>query len=133
MLGKKDVGRTPTKRNGFSVLGPDVTVTGDVEAESDLHIDGTVNGDVRCGMLIQTESSTITGAVNAESARLAGTIEGRVAVAELTIETSARIMGDITYTNVTVEAGAQVDGCLSRTTAIEARPAEPVLLVSAAE
>jgi hypothetical protein len=42
-------------------------------------------------------------------------------------------MGDITYTNVTVEAGAEVDGCLARAAAIEARPAEPVLLVSAAE
>src|SRR3546814_6916351 len=63
------------KRNGFSVLGPEVTVTGDIEADSDLHIDGTVAGDLACASLIQTERGRITGAVRARSARIAGTIE----------------------------------------------------------
>src|SRR3546814_14708182 len=87
MFGNRNVGSTTAKRNGFSVLGPEVTVTGDIEADSDLHIDGTVAGDLACASLIQTERGRITGAVRARSARIAGTIEGSVAVDAPPIET----------------------------------------------
>src|SRR3546814_4335780 len=106
MFGNRNVGSTTAKRNGLSVLGPEVTVTGDIEADSDQHIDGTVAGDLACASLIQTERGRITGAVRARSARIAGTIEGSVAVDDLTIEASARILGDIAYATITIEGGA---------------------------
>ena len=74
----------------FSVLGPDVIVTGNVTATADLHIDGRVEGDVHCGSLAQGADSQIFGSVTAESARLAGAIEGTVRVRQLTIERSAQ-------------------------------------------
>src|SRR3546814_9627585 len=110
MFGNRNVGSTTAKRNGFSVLRPEVTVTGDIEADSDLHIDGTVAGDLACASLIQTERGRITGAVRARSARIAGTIEGSVAVDDLTIEASARILGDIAYATIKIEGGATVEG-----------------------
>ncbi|HVI97672.1 MAG TPA: polymer-forming cytoskeletal protein [Sphingomonas sp.] len=130
MFGSKDVGSASAKRNGFSVLGPEVTVTGDVHAESDLHIDGTIEGDLRCSSLIQTANSRIAGAVHARQARLAGTVEGSVTVDELTIEAGARILGDIAYATIAIEGGATVQGRLSRA---GAETAEPVRLIAAAE
>ncbi len=50
-----------SKRGMFSVLGPDVTVTGNVTATADLHIDGRVEGDVNCGTLAQGSDSQIFG------------------------------------------------------------------------
>ncbi|MCM8730845.1 polymer-forming cytoskeletal protein [Hephaestia sp. GCM10023244] len=133
MFGKKDVGSAAAKRNGFSVLGPDVTVTGDIEADSDLHIDGIVAGDLVCASLIQTADSRITGAVRAQSARIGGTIEGSVTVDALTIEASARISGDIAYKTVTIEGGATVDGRLSRIDGNDDTASGPVRLITAAE
>ena len=94
----------------FSVFGADIRIKGDVHASADLHIDGTVEGDVSCTSLVQGESGEIVGAVKAESARLSGTVRGTINVRELVVLKSARIQGDVHYDALTIEQGAQVDG-----------------------
>ncbi|HEX8303212.1 polymer-forming cytoskeletal protein [Sphingomonas sp.] len=112
------------KRGMFSVLGPDVIVTGSVTASADLHIDGRVEGDVNCGTLAQGADSQIFGSVTAESARLAGAIEGTVRVRQLTIERSAKISGDVEYENITIENGGHIDGRLKHMSTIQAAAAQ---------
>ena len=107
------------KRGMFSVLGPDVIVTGNVTASSDLHIDGRVEGDVNCGSLAQGAESQIFGSVTAEVARLAGAVEGTVRVRNLTIERSAKISGDVEYENITIENGGHIDGRLKHMSTIQ--------------
>ena len=94
----------------FSVIGADVTITGNVAATADLHIDGTVDGDITCAALVQGEASSISGAVVAESARMAGKVTGSIRARELVILKTARIEGDVHYDALTIEQGAQVDG-----------------------
>lgn len=94
----------------FSVLGSDLTIKGDIKASADLHIDGSVEGDISCSSLVQGETSTVTGAVKAESARLAGTVNGSITARELVILKTARINGDVFYDALTIEQGAQVEG-----------------------
>lgn len=100
------------KRGMFSVLGPDVTVTGNVVATADLHIDGRIDGDVTCGNVVQGTESRIAGSLKAETARIAGSIEGSVSVRQLTVERSARINGDVEYETISIENGASIDGHL---------------------
>ena len=97
----------------FSVLGSDLSVKGDISARSDLHIDGAVEGDITCESLVQGESSTITGAINAKTARLSGKIDGSITCGQLVILKTARITGDVSYDALTIEQGAIVDGKLS--------------------
>lgn len=92
------------------MLGADVVIKGDITATADLHIDGTVEGDIRCAALVQGEGSSITGAVSAESARLSGKVSGSITARELVILKSARIEGDVHYDALTIEQGAEVDG-----------------------
>lgn len=94
----------------FSVFGADTHIKGDVQAGTDLHIDGVVEGDVACTSLVQGEASRIDGAIRAESARLAGTVRGTITVRELVVLKTARIHGDVHYDALTIEQGAQVDG-----------------------
>lgn len=94
----------------FSVIGADVTITGNVSASADLHIDGTVEGDITCASLVQGEKSSLNGAVVAESARFAGKVTGSITARELVILKSAQINGDVHYDALTIEQGAQVDG-----------------------
>ena len=110
-------------RGMFSVLGADVVITGNVSATADLHIDGRVEGDVHCGSLAQGADSQITGSVTAESARLAGAIEGQVRVRQLTVERSARITGDVEYENITIENGGHIDGRLKHMSNAAPQPA----------
>ncbi|HEY6815788.1 MAG TPA: polymer-forming cytoskeletal protein [Croceibacterium sp.] len=94
----------------FSVIGADVAIKGDIEASADLHVDGSVAGDLVCASLVQGESSLIEGAIKADSARLAGTVKGTITARDLVILKTARIEGDVHYEALTIEQGAQVDG-----------------------
>jgi cytoskeletal protein CcmA (bactofilin family) len=100
-------------RATFSVLGGDVIVTGNIAASVDLHLDGRVDGDITCASLVQGKDSVIRGGVTAETARLAGTVEGSISARELVIQASARITGDVTYESLTIEQGSQVNGRFS--------------------
>ncbi|MDG6079498.1 polymer-forming cytoskeletal protein [Erythrobacter litoralis] len=94
----------------FSVLGSDLSITGDIKASADLHIDGNVDGDIACSNLVQGETSTVSGSVEAENARLAGTVRGSITARELVILKTAKITGDVFYDALTIEQGAQVEG-----------------------
>ena len=115
-----------SKRGMFSVLGPDVVITGNVTATADLHIDGRVEGDVNCGSLAQGADSQVFGSVTADIARLAGSVEGTVRVKTLTVERSARITGDVEYENITIENGGHIDGRLKHMSTVDVRPTQPV-------
>jgi cytoskeletal protein CcmA (bactofilin family) len=104
--------------SGLSFIGPDVVVHGDIATDSQLHVDGRIEGDVRCEQLIQGHDGTIAGNIEAAEARLAGTVEGTVSARTLIVEATARIMGDVAYQTISIEAGAQIDGRLARRAAL---------------
>jgi cytoskeletal protein CcmA (bactofilin family) len=112
---------------GLSFIGPDVTVSGDLAGDAQLHLDGRIDGNVRCAQLVQGSAGTIAGDIHADEARIAGTVEGKVFVGTLFIEASARIMGDVAYETISIDAGAQIEGRLARRGAlgpdVEAQPA----------
>lgn len=97
----------------FSVIGPDVTIQGDIEASADLHVDGSIQGDIVCSSIVQGEHSRIEGVITAETARLAGTVKGTIGARQLVVLKTARIQGDVHYETLTIEQGAQVDGRFS--------------------
>lgn len=94
----------------FSLIGGDVTINGNLAASVDLHVDGVVEGDISCAALAQGPDSRIIGHVTAQSARLAGLVDGSITAGELVVESSARITGDVIYERITIEPGSRVDG-----------------------
>ncbi len=105
------------QRNGgggtLSFIGTEVTITGNISGNGDIHLDGTVDGDIRCRSLILGNAGHVRGNIEAEKATIAGTVEGTVGASTLTVEKSARISGDLAYESVSIETGAQVDGRVS--------------------
>lgn len=119
---------TGARHTPFSILGGDVTVTGNIEASVDLHIDGKVEGDISCAALVQGPDSRIKGHVSAKSARIGGLVDGSITAEELIVESSARITGDVTYEVITIATGGQIDGKMSHMSG--ARAAELKLVKS---
>jgi cytoskeletal protein CcmA (bactofilin family) len=107
-------GNNNGRRGMFSVIGADVVISGSIRASAELHVEGRIEGDVDCAGLIQGAESQIIGGVTAESARIAGAIEGAVRVRQLTVERTARITGDVEYENITIENGGHIDGRMRR-------------------
>lgn len=108
--GASAMSATGGKNTPFSLLGGDVTVTGNIAASTDLHIDGQVDGDISCASLVQGADSRIRGHVTAKSARIGGTVDGSITADELVVEATARISGDVTYATISIAAGGQVAG-----------------------
>ena len=101
---------TGARNAPFSLLGTDVTITGNIAASADLHIDGTVEGDISCATLVQGPDSRIKGHVTARTARLSGLVEGSISAGALIVESSARITGDVSYDSITIANGGRVEG-----------------------
>ena len=112
--------RKPT----LTILGPDIAIDGDLAATADLHLDGRVDGDIKCAALVQGETAEIIGMVVAEQARVSGHIKGSITADTLVILKTARIEGDVTYGTLSIEEGALVEGNFSN------RAPEPKLMLA---
>ena len=102
----------------LSFIGSEVIISGDLASDAQLHVDGRIDGNVRCSQLVQGEAGIIAGNIQAEEARIAGTVEGQINVRTLFVEASARILGDVTYETLSMDAGAQLEGRLARRAAL---------------
>jgi cytoskeletal protein CcmA (bactofilin family) len=107
-------------RAQMSVIGADITITGNIEASVDLHIEGRVIGDVRCATLILGETSKINGGIQAARVRVAGTVEGAIETRDLAVEASGRVTGEIVYGRLRVANGASLEGTLKCNPPVEA-------------
>lgn len=113
--GKADEGASAPRKNGaLSFIGSEVTISGNISGNGDLHIDGAVEGDIHCASLILGPGGRIKGNISAEKATLGGAVGGTVSARTLIVEKSARISGDLSYESVSIETGAQVDGRLTQ-------------------
>ncbi len=107
-----------TARTGSpSVLGSDITVTGDIHSKGAVRIEGVVEGDVRVRTLTLTQGASIKGGVEADTAAIQGEIQGTLKAREVTLAASARVRGDITHETLSMEAGARFDGASKRRSA----------------
>ena len=97
-------------KGGFSVLGPSLKILGDVISEETVHLDGALEGTLICESLIVGAQGRFKGRLRAREARIAGVVEGALSVEKLTAENGACISGEIHYTELTVAAGARMEG-----------------------
>ncbi len=112
--GEQKVGGEP---NAVSVIGPDLIIRGNIEysvdpRSIDLHIEGQVEGDVRCATLILGEGSLIKGNIAADRIRVSGTVDGGIDAKDLAIEATARVSGDVLYDRLRVAKGGVIQGTM---------------------
>lgn len=100
--------------SGLSLIGAELTVSGDLTSAGQVHVEGRVHGNVRCISLCQSASGVITGHIETGEARIGGLVEGNVAAGTVVIEASGRVTGDVAYDTISIAAGARVDGRLAR-------------------
>lgn len=117
-----------------SIIGTDCTITGDVVSQGEVQVDGRVNGDIRCAVLVVGETGCITGEINAETVRVLGAVTGQIYARAVELAKTARVLGDITHESLAVQAGAYVEGRFNRQAAPlpEAVAQEASVLLTAA-
>ena len=96
--------------NSLSYIGAEAVITGSIVTPAQFQIDGRVEGDVHCHLLVQGHKGAIFGNIAADEARLAGLVDGTVSAVTVVLEASARITGDISCETLSIATGAQVEG-----------------------
>jgi cytoskeletal protein CcmA (bactofilin family) len=117
-MDNKDQGKSD--KNPTSMIGSDIVVTGNIEAQVDLHIEGRVQGDVRCATLILGEQSEVRGSIYADRVRVSGKVDGAIECKDLAVEATATVTGDVLYERLRVANGGVVEGHMKRKVSEEA-------------
>lgn len=96
-------------------IGQGITLSGEIENCDQLLVEGTVEATLNGAKLLDiAESGVFYGSVDIEEAVIAGRFEGDLTVdGRVTIETTGVVIGTITYRELTVEAGATIEGKIS--------------------
>jgi cytoskeletal protein CcmA (bactofilin family) len=89
-----------------STIGEDLTISGDATSTGELHIDGRIEGDVRCVSLVLGENSEIKGNVTAEEVMISGRLFGSVRGRRVILQSTAHIEGDVLHKDLAMEQGA---------------------------
>ncbi|MFC3226728.1 polymer-forming cytoskeletal protein [Marinibaculum pumilum] len=92
-----------------------MTVTGNLDSDGEIQVDGTVIGDVKAERLTLGEGARILGEVVADDALIRGEVTGCLRVVTVAIERSAKIHGDVFHRTMSVEAGAFIQGLCQNT------------------
>jgi cytoskeletal protein CcmA (bactofilin family) len=93
-----------------SIIGEDLTITGNVISKGEIQIDGEVQGDVHCGSLLLGDKSQIVGGVIAEDVVVRGRVVGSIRGLRVTLQAQSHVEGDIYHQSLAIEQGAYFEG-----------------------
>jgi cytoskeletal protein CcmA (bactofilin family) len=93
-----------------SIVSANLRVTGDLESEGDIQIDGYVEGDVRSNSVTVGEHAIVCGAILSQTVRVAGTVKGQINGKTVELARTAKVTGDIVHESLAIEAGAFIQG-----------------------
>ena len=93
-----------------SVISSDLSITGDLNSTGEVHIDGRVEGDIRCRILVVGVNAQIKGSIQADVARIHGSINGHLYARSVFLASPAKVTGDITHERLEIEPGAFLEG-----------------------
>jgi len=100
----------------ISTISEDLTITGSVTSQSELHLNGQVQGDVHCVALVLGENAQLEGNVVAEDVMVRGRLIGSVRALKVMLQSAAHVEGDLVHKSLAVEHGTHFEG--------ESRPSE---------
>lgn len=119
-LGASPAAYVPQSSHPVSgVIGPRMIITGDIEFEGELMIQGKVTGNIRSvnegkGILRIEEKAEVTGDVDVFVLKVSGTLKGTVSAKELLhLQPTGMIIGPIKYNNIQLESGGTLEGSLT--------------------
>jgi cytoskeletal protein CcmA (bactofilin family) len=95
-----------------TLISAGTIVSGDLSSESDLRIDGTIQGNVTSSAkIIVGPSGRVEGHIMGAQADITGKVIGNITVKELAqLRNSAIVQGNITAVSLQIESGAFFNG-----------------------
>ena len=93
-----------------SLIGEDLTITGNIISKGEIQVDGRVQGDIQCASLIVGEDAQITGSIVADDIVVRGRILGTIRGQRLSLQNTCHVEADISHKSLVIEQGAFFEG-----------------------
>lgn len=93
-----------------SIIGEDLTITGNVTSKGEIQVDGEIQGDIHCGSLLLGDKSQVQGSVIAEDVVVRGKVVGSIRGLRVTLQAQSHVEGDIFHQSLAIEQGAYFEG-----------------------
>jgi len=102
------------------VVGQGINMSGEIDSCDHLIVEGTVEAALKGAQILDIyENGTFFGTVEIQEATIAGKFEGDLIVhGRLTLRSSAEVSGTLAYGELSVEAGAQMQGMIRPTSSV---------------
>jgi cytoskeletal protein CcmA (bactofilin family) len=115
-------GAAPAKAgsNAPSIISADLKIIGDLKCSGDIQIDGTIEGNIDSRLLIVGPGARIEGSIAAETVRVSGAVHGQIKAKTVAMDKTAKVVGDVIHENLTMEAGAFLEGGVRRIEKVDA-------------
>lgn len=112
-IGTASAGRAPSSERPAAVIGPSISIRGDLTGEEDLIIEGRVEGEVQLKQhrVEVGQGGRVKADINAKTIHVLGQVDGNLAGdEEVVIRASGRVAGNIAAPRVTLEDGCNFRG-----------------------
>ncbi len=95
-----------------TIIGAGTTITGNVQSNGDIRIDGVIKGNLEAkAKIIIGASGLVEGDIDGKQADVLGTVTGKIKVTELLcLHGKAIVNGDIFAGNLQIETSATFNG-----------------------
>jgi cytoskeletal protein CcmA (bactofilin family) len=103
-------GAANLRRSAPSILSEGFRVDGDIACAGEVHIAGTLIGNLVAGKVTVGESGTVNGSVEAETAIINGAVQGRLVAINVILGRAAQVRADVVYCSMRIEPGAVFEG-----------------------
>jgi cytoskeletal protein CcmA (bactofilin family) len=114
--------------SGYSLFDSQLTVTGDIETDGSVRIDGQMIGSVRrADTVVLGVGATMHGDVYAREVVIGGTLTGNVQASErVELQATAIVIGDVSTQLVLIQEGGVVNGHVETRQTMHAQPVATV-------
>jgi cytoskeletal protein CcmA (bactofilin family) len=102
-------------RRETAMIGPSITIKGDIAGEEDLEVQGNLEGNISMKKHTVTvgQSGRVKADIQAHAVHIAGEVEGNIlGDEEVVLRSSGRVLGNITAARVTLENGSKFKGSI---------------------
>jgi cytoskeletal protein CcmA (bactofilin family) len=95
-----------TKVKDITFIAENTTLTGSIVTQSDVTVEGTIEGEISCAHLIIGHTGLIKGSATVKSAEILGQVGPQLSVENLLVlRNTGRIDGKFSYGEIEVEKG----------------------------
>jgi cytoskeletal protein CcmA (bactofilin family) len=115
----KQPGSSPRMPGGpptCSIIDACLAITGNLQSDRDVQVDGQITGDVHCSHLTVSKDGTINGNIVAEEVVIRGKVKGTIRALQIVLQDSAHVESEIFHNSLIIEQGAVFDGQSHRQT-----------------